>query len=302
MTTLYIILLIVIIILLIGYYFTSKVIFPRTTTYAHRWKKDTESGKVIPEVWESYPKEEIKIKSPFGYDLAAVYISTTDSHKTVIIAHGITLTYHSSIKYIPIFLKRGFNILLYDERHHGMSGGKNTTFGYYEKYDLRAVVDWALKRLGGAGIIGIHGESMGAAIALQYAAIDDRAAFIISDCSFSTLLAQLIYRLEKEYSLPPFPLLKLTDFLCTLITGMSFESVSPLRDVATVQTPILFIHGQKDGYIPMQMSQDLYNAKTTGIRQIYLAPEAGHAESFWNNRLEYDQVVGSFLQHLGMNQ
>ena len=193
-------------------------------------------------------------------------------------------------------------MLVYDQRNHGHSGGKNTTYGYYEKYDLRSLAEWALQRLGGAGVIGIHGESMGAAIALQYAAIDDRASFIIADCPFSTLLGELTYRLDRQYHLPPIPLLSVTNFLTTLITGMSFESVSPIRDIVNLQTPVLFIHGQKDSYIPIQMTRELYDAKKTGIRQLYLAPEAGHAESFWNNRLEYDQVVGSFLQHLGMNQ
>lgn len=59
--------------------------------------------------------------------------------------------------------------MIYDQRRHGKTGGDTTSYGYYEKFDLQAVVDWLFIEEGEDLLLGIHGESMGAATTLLYA-------------------------------------------------------------------------------------------------------------------------------------
>ncbi|HPH95461.1 MAG TPA: alpha/beta hydrolase [Anaerolineaceae bacterium] len=285
----------------LGLFFASKIIYPHTFSYEQTRQWDVEAGKINEKEFDSWSREEILIPSPYGYNLYGQYFPLPGSKKTAIIAHGITYTIYGSVKYMKLFRNRGFNVLLYDHRNHGRSGGKNTTFGYYEKEDLKSVVDWALNRLGPGGKVGTHGESMGAAIVLQHAAIDPRLSFVVADCPFSTLEGQLTYRLGVEYHLPPFPMLNLADFFCWLQTGMKIKEVSPISAVRQFSTPLLLAHGKDDDYIPPAMSQALYDAKTNGLRQLYLAPNAKHAEAFWKNPVEYDQKVGEFLTQIGLN-
>lgn len=301
MTMFVILILIGIVYLLAGYYLTSRLIYPHVLSREEVYRIEVDAGRLDPRLWISLPHEEIKIKSPYGYDLSGIFIPNATSHKTVVIAHGITYNIMGSLEYVPLFYERGYNVVLCDLRFHGRSGGKNCTFGYYEKYDLKAVVDWVYERMGGAGLVGMQGESLGAAVVLQEAAIDDRIAFVVADCAYSDLTQLLKIRLTKDFHLPSAFFLPVADFITTQITGMSFSTVSPIRDVREMSTPVLFIHGKQDTYIPPEMSQTMYAAKTNGIRAIHLMENAGHVESFTKNKSEYNQIVGQFLTHLGMD-
>lgn len=277
-----------------GLFLSGKVIHPLVKSREEVLNIECGRGNINIAAFERFPREEVSIPSPYGYRLQGLYFPNGDSRKTVIICHGITYTIYGSVKYMKMFMKRGYNVLIYDHRNHGDSGGKNTTFGYYEKFDLKACTDWVVERCGSGCIIGLHGESMGAAVALQNIAIDPRIAFCIADCPFSDLAELLLYRLKVEYGFPAFPSMELTRFFSWLRTGMKLKSISPIRDMANTDTPVFFVHGKEDSYIPARMSIDMYNVKN-GAKKLYLAPNSRHAESVLMNREEYDGLVGEFL-------
>lgn len=282
-----------------GWYFSSQVITPKMKAYDETYRMEVEAGKIIERDFKALPKEVFYVESPFGYRLHGLYIPASGSKKTVIIAHGITYTLMGSMKYVNIFRGRGFNVLVYDHRHHGRSGGDNVTFGVYEKHDMKAVMDWALAKAGPDSIVGVYGESMGAGIALEYAAMDDRAAFVIADCPYSDLTELLSFRLKADFGLPAFPMLPVASMVSKLRGGMFFSEVSPVRTIGSVRAPVFFIHGADDVYIPPAMSKKMYEMKK-GPKKLYLAPAAGHAMAFWNNRKEYDLKVGEFLAEIGI--
>lgn len=283
-----------------GTYFALKILNPLVPTPEHSYRLALDAGKFKEEDFKALPKQEVWIPSQYGYKLHGLYIPLEESHKAVVITHGIQDTFFSSVHFALLFRSLGFHVLLYDLRHHGSSGGKNCTFGYYEKYDLRTMVEWTLMRLGPGALVGSLGESLGGAIAIQHAAIDPRGAFCIALSSFSDLKQLFVYRFKYEYKLPVFPFLQLADFMATILSGMSFSAVSPLMDMPEISLPVMLIHGKKDGYVPVQMSKDLYEAKLKGIRSIYLPDDAGHADPFTINREEFTRQVRSFLEKMGM--
>lgn len=289
---------IVIVLLAAGYYFARVLIYPKVHPLERTRELSLEWGWLDEKQYFPWPKEEFTIKSPFGYDLAAVYHPVEGSNRTVVISHGITLSRWGSVKYAMLFYKRGFNVLMYDLRHHGLSGGPNTSFGYYEKEDLKKVVDWAFARLGAGGIVGTLGESLGAATTLQHAGIDPRIAFAVADCPYSNLPGLLTHRLRVEYHLPPFPLLNIAEIFTLLMAGWRFKDSSPIKYIPSIKTPIFFIHGQQDAYILPQMSVEMFEAKQQGIRKLFLAPNAGHAEALVKNPVEYDRQIGEFLDEI----
>jgi fermentation-respiration switch protein FrsA (DUF1100 family) len=286
----------------LGYYLTTQAIYPKVFLSEAVYDKEIEMGRLVEDTFNSWPRQQVCLPSRFGYNLTGLYFPIEGSEHTVVLSHGITWGMYGMAQFMPMFRRFGFNILIYDLRNHGLSGGKNTTFGYYEKYDLKTMVDWAFDQIGPLGQVGAMGISLGAGTTLQYAAIDPRLSFVISDCSYSDLVRLLKYRLWDQYHLPAFPILNIASIFSGLITGMRFTRVSPEKEVEKVLTPIFFIHSKGDSYILPQMCEELYQHKTQGHRKIWLAPDGGHAESYWKNQAEYHQQVRDYLTEIKLLQ
>ncbi|MBW6472752.1 MAG: alpha/beta hydrolase [Anaerolineaceae bacterium] len=295
MVYLIVVLFLLIISILIGYVFAAKVVYPKRFGFEETYEIEKENGALIEEEYQSWVKEEVILPSQFAYSIYGLYFPMEGSKKVIVFSHGITYTLFGSVKYMKIFRKLDFNIFIYDNRYHGKSGGKNSTFGFYEKYDLKMIVDWIQQKVGLDAVIGTHGESMGAAISIQHAAIDPRIKFIIEDCSFSDLWDQLKYRLKVDFHLPAFPFLHLANIMSKVLTGMDFHKISPKKDVQNIQAPMIFIHGEQDDFIPVSMAYELYDNKVSGPKKIYIPNNAKHATAFRDNQDEYDRVIFEFL-------
>ncbi|MCD6475272.1 MAG: alpha/beta hydrolase [Anaerolineaceae bacterium] len=289
---------IVVIVLSSGYYFTRVIIYPKVHPYEEVYSKKVEEKEFEEEDWKSWQKEEIWVDSPYGYSLHGYWLPVPDSKKTVVLVHGITMNLFASIKYVMPFKKRGFNVLMYDHRNHGKSGGNNTTFGYKEKHDLKAMIDWVENRVGSDSVIGTHGESMGAGTIMQHAAIDDRVKFVVEDCGYADLTALFRYRFQADFHLRGWLLLPVASVFGKLIAGFFYSEVKPVRAIEDLDTPMFFIHGIDDTYIPSSHAEELFNAKKNGLKKLWLAPGAKHAESETKNPELYDQKIGEFLDEV----
>ncbi len=279
----------------IGIYFTNRLMYMKKKEDQFIIDREKEAGRLNPIEYESLPKTEVLIPSPFGYPLKTVIAEPFPNNRFVIIAHGVTENKMNSIKYMNLFLERGFNTVIYDHRRHGESGGKTTSFGHYEKFDLKAIVDWLREEKGSDILLGIHGESMGAATMLLYAgSLEDGADFYIADCPFSDFKELLAHRLKSDMKLPASPILPIADLFLRLRQKYSIKQVSPISVIDNIQKPILFIHSEKDDYILPYMTNDLYERKK-GPKKLYMAPNGIHAQSLNENREDYEKAIDEFL-------
>jgi fermentation-respiration switch protein FrsA (DUF1100 family) len=285
----------------IGFYFTNRLMYIKKKDDKLIFDREFNAGRYSPEAFEALPKQNAAILSPFGYTIKAQLIEPHPSNRYIIIAHGVTENKVNSIKYMNLFLKRGFNAVIYDHRRHGESGGKTTSYGHYEKYDLKAVVDWLKKEKGSDLFLGIHGESMGAATALLYAGmLEDKADFYIADCPFSSLMDQLRHQIKKELKLPPSLVLPIGNLFLRLRDKYSIGDVSPISVIDQIQHPILFIHSKKDDFILPSMTENLF-ARKQGPKMLFLAENGRHAQSLNENPEDYEKVIDEFLEkHVGL--
>ncbi|MDQ0861683.1 alpha/beta hydrolase [Bacillus sp. V2I10] len=281
-------------ILAVSCFFSSMITVPRKVAYEKTYLLGVESGEINTDIFESAQKEEWFIDSFHGYQIHGMWFPVSESKKAIIIAHGITWSLFGSFKYVEMFQKRGYHVLLCDHRFHGLSGGDHTSFGYYESDDLKAWVDCLHEKLGKDAFVGILGESLGAASALQYVKKDPRVAFCIADCAFSDLTELLKTRLRIDFKVKFYPLISWTSIVTKIRYGWGFEEIKPARDLEHTKTPILFIHGKEDHFIPMKMTLDMYHLKK-GIKQLYLVPKAGHAQAFLTDPKGYERKVLEFI-------
>lgn len=254
------------------------------------------SSKRFDEAWyEGCPKEVLSIESPNGYMISGIYLKPLETKNTVIICHGVTENKINSMRYARMFERLGFNSVVYDHRRHGESEGKTTSYGYYEKFDLQAVVTKIREQIGEDAILGIHGESMGAATTLLYAGtIEDSADFYISDCAFSNFpqllkgIFENVVPIGAKYTIP------FADFFMRVRDGYSVKDVMPIDAVEHIEKPVLFIHSTPDDFIPSTMSEELYESKPEPKR-LKLFDQGAHAKSFNENPGDYEQTVAKFL-------
>lgn len=279
----------------LGYTLSNKVMYIKRKDQQFILDREIASKRFNINWYDSVPKEEFQVTSPYGYQISCQKINSVESNNTVIIAHGVTETHINSLKYAALFARLGYNIVVFDQRRHGATGGKTTSYGFYEKNDLKAITEVVREKIGPDAILGIQGESMGAATALQYAGTSEQIFdFIISDCSFSSFKAQLHHVMRRDTPFRSSLPIKLTEFFVQKRDGYDLSAASPIEVVHHIKKPVLFVHSLEDTYIPPSMSEELYEAKND-LKRLHFFEKGVHAQSFNEQPAEYEEEVIKFL-------
>ena len=284
---------------LVGNFFTRQVMYIKTQSLDAIYDRELAEHRFDEDFYLNIGQKTFSVPSRYGYNLNGILYEPYQTNKWIIICHGVTVNKNNSIKYVELFIKLGFNVLSYDHRRHGESGGETTSYGYYEKYDLQTIFQFLKELKGNQTIIGIHGESMGASTMLQFAGfIEDAADFYVSDCAFATFHQQLSYRLKTDYKIPKWAILPIGNIWLRFRDQYVINDISPIDAVRSIQKPILFIHSKPDLYIPYTDTVTLFKAKKKGIKKLFLAERGGHAMSLNLNKQQYYEAVKQFLKQI----
>jgi uncharacterized protein len=189
---------------------------------------------------------------------------------TLIYLHGVADNRVSGAGVMERFRKRGFDVITYDSRAHGESGGAACTYGFLEKKDLRRVIDTL-----DPGPVVVIGASLGAAVALQLAAEDPRISAVVAAESFSDLETALRERVPGI--LPP-ACIESTIRLTEMEGGFLIAEIKPAEAARRVKVPVLIVHGAADRETPACHAIRIYEA-LAGPRKLILVPGAGHNKS-----------------------
>lgn len=239
--------------------------------------------------------EKLALKSKEGFNLVGYYLNANKkSEMVIILLHGYGVDHHICCKYINFFREKNFNILLLDQRGHGKSEGKYTTYGVYEVIDLDLWINLIKEKVGENCIIGIHGHSMGAAIALLYSVKGEgKVKFIIAEAGYSDIEDILKYKLKK-YKIPITPFYQIISWKIKLKCKFNLKDARPIDIVAKSKIPILFIHGDKDELVPCSMAVDMYNIKKNN-KELYIVEGGMHNTCYSIDKNNYESIVSKFI-------
>ncbi len=199
---------------------------------------------------------------------------------TLIYLHGIADNRGSGAGVVERFQKRGFDVIAYDSRAHGQSGGEVCSYGVFEKQDLHRVLDTVAP-----GPIVLLGGSLGAAVALQEAAEDRRVSTVIAVDSFSDLRTVATERapffftsgtIEKAFK------------VAEQRGHFQIDAASPLSAAQSIKVPVLLIHGAEDRDTKPDHSRRLF-ASLAGPKRLIIVPGASHGKSL-GEKFVWDEI------------
>lgn len=304
----YLIILIIIAILVIIFFLaTGLYIFKSTVTRElHNIEKSytryVENNLFDEALYNSASKEDITLKSFDGLNLTSTLIMNENpTKKFIVLVHGVSICYVGSLKYFDIFYKNGFNVLIVNQRRHGKSEGKYSTYGFYEKYDVNMWIEYLKSRFGNDIILGLHGESMGAGTVMETIPINNSIKFVIEDCGYSNFHELIGFQITHAYKNKLVrkilrPSLIFANFFMKTKAKFSMKKIVPIDIVSSTSLPMMFIHGKEDYFVPWYMAVDLYKAKTKGYKELYLVEGAKHAEALEVNKILYEKKIMTFIE------
>ncbi|HHW49110.1 MAG TPA: alpha/beta hydrolase [Clostridiaceae bacterium] len=236
--------------------------------------------------------------------LSGWFFEKKDSNKTVILSHDYgknRLQFgEQTLDIVKGLLNKGYNVLAFDFRNSGKSGGSVTTISMLEKEDLLGAVKYAKESCGSKHIV-LMGFSMGASTSLLTAAESSDVDAVIADSPFSDFNSYLKNRLIR-WKLPEFPFNVTIPFFIELFTGTEIEKLdieSAVKKIAP--KPVLFIHGSKDAIVrssEVSRLASLYSSTGNANAEFWECEGSGHLDAYSCNPDAYLSKVLEFLDTL----
>lgn len=230
--------------------------------------------------------------------LSAWFIPAEKPQGTIIYLHGVGDNKMAGLLLAKVFRDNNFNVLLYDSRVHGESGGRYCTYGFHEKFDVQCAIDTVrakgLERNLVIGNVGVFGTSMGAAIALQAASIEPRIRAVVSEASYATLRQITVDYQKRLMRLPWHFLRNIAMKRSETIAQFKHREISPLAAVSHIHVPILFIHGIEDRFIKYQYTQELFIA-ANDPKEVWFVAGANHSDVHDVGQKEYEERIIRFF-------
>ena len=238
--------------------------------------------------------KELTVKSKDGLKLVGEWFDY-GFDKTVIILPGRRETLVYSYYYAKPYQQCGVNVLVIDQRAHGLSEGKYSTCGIKEAEDVSVWMSYLHDELKQKEIY-LHGVCVGTCVtsiaSTKYK--PDYLKAIILDSAFITY--KEIYKnhyVELGHKL--FPVFYEIWMWFRLLTKCNINDARPEKYLPDLSLPVLFIWGDQDKYCLPEKSKILFEKCGSKNKQLEWFEGAEHSRVRLNNEERYDALICDFL-------
>ncbi|HEY4380987.1 MAG TPA: alpha/beta fold hydrolase [Acidobacteriaceae bacterium] len=248
--------------------------------------------------------QDVSIAASDGAVLRAWFVvPPKPNNKAVVALHGITDNRLGAAGFGDYFLAHGYSVLLPDSREHGTSGGAVATYGILERDDVRRWVAWLREQ--SPGCTYLLGESMGAAIGLQAAAVTPQLCAVAVESPYSTFREISYERLGRETGLGTLfwrtvgrPVVEVAILYAGARYDVNLPNAEPKAAVASSRVPTLLIAGTADKNIPPHHAQEL-EAACPSHCVLWIVAGAGHGGASSVAPVEFWKRVGGWFESHG---
>jgi pimeloyl-ACP methyl ester carboxylesterase len=236
--------------------------------------------------------EDVTFTTGDGVELRGWFVPHSQARANVVFCHGHGRNRGHAGGLLPTLHEMGLNVLAFDFRGHGESGGHAATFGDREKQDLLAATEWLRRRCPGRPLF-VVGVSYGAAVTLQTIPELPDLKGVWVEGAFARL-----DNVVNNYFRPAPPWLRARlaatyEALGWVDCGLWGPNVSPVGSVAGASVPVCFVHARHDELVPF--------AEAVALNDAYPGPktcwwvEARHYDVRGKHRDEYLTRLREFL-------
>lgn len=179
----------------------------------------------------------------------------------VIYLHGNSSSKAEATIESKLLLPMNITLFAFDFSGCGKSEGEYISLGWFEKQDVRCVVEF-LRSTNKTSTIGLWGRSMGAVTALMYGDEDPSIAGIVFDSPFSSLKTLVEEIVKDKISLPNFVLNKAISMVKDSVhkkAEFSLDEIEPIKYAQRCFIPALFCSAKDDNFVKPHHSQILYD-------------------------------------------
>jgi uncharacterized protein len=229
-------------------------------------------------------------------ELAGWTIHSVHGAPAVVLVHGFKSSREEMLPWARFLHDAGYNVLLFDTRGCGRSGGGTVGLGATEPRDISLAVELARDQFGTTKVA-VLGISLGAGAAILAAASDPNISAVVADSPWTDQDLQLS-RLSflpigsLRVPLPPYGIAAVN-----AIVGADVTKARPIDAIARIAPrPILLIHSADDdnATTPVDGSRRLF-AAAGEPKNLWIAPRGGHVGAINASPAEYRARVLDFL-------
>jgi fermentation-respiration switch protein FrsA (DUF1100 family) len=257
------------------------------------------SHRVIGSPPQDIPATEIALDSESGATIRGWWCENADAQATILLFHGVRGDRRSMLARAKLFHDAGFSALLIDFQAHGESRGQKITFGYLERHDVSAALDFAREK-NPDHKLGVVGSSLGGAATLL--GVPREIDALVLEAVYPTIEEAVEDRARMRLGPLGFILTKLLLLQLKPRLGLSADQLRPIDHIHKIDCPIVVTAGDLDLHTRIDETRRMFEAATEP-KKLVIFEGAAHIDLLDHDRELYErEILGFFRQCLLKNE